>query len=978
MIRSISILLAIVLVGVLAAQPVAAQTEQPYIVQINESITTGDGWKRVNSGSGFFVDKFIQRPDPQQSILGYIYEANVVGQSFQGVETCNSTDLSRFDSCATRRTLTSNQNGLFCVTFGLQFVGQQICQDFAPSATHINLFYNSGAPPGTKYQNDLLYLRPFISDDCMKAIDCNATGSVTLQSIIMHGLPPLDAQFTATPITGSAPLAVDVVDTSDGNGNILTWTWDYGDGSQPIQTNDPNNPNPPTYTYNAGGIYTLSLTIADGSGRTDTASITITVIEVEYVRPFVPDLETGLSVASDDLLKWWKDDVIVSTAPISIGDSDPPDIHAAISGTVQLVERIEPSTHCTRIVGSSCILDDYDLPIDKLGDARIVSLYTPIGTANTIQHIVRDPIVDIGDEVLAGCPIGSAVYAVGDSSTVALAILRGQPMTPQPIDQLDTTTESIINDMVLAPDPNEDCIAVTNVNGSCLNSNALFRDGATDWNLNGSRLDGVSNGQIHLPPGTSISQTLSGLFQQSYFITVSTQGRGQLELTFGTESQTITSSVDFPDYQTHDFVFSPAAPGGGLTILRIDADMANLGDVTVNVFCVSDTPPPGTAPSSACYFGNERFEYNLAGWGYLNPVGTPNRGLVEMGDGGAIFQDVLLYEGDYKLRITYGESVYDGTAPANMGTLTVSWGGSSQNLSPPVVEYTDIDTGRDVQTMDFSATDPNGTLSAFTFTTVGVPAGSRLALDRVCIEAIGSDGQPGGRFPGFEDAPTYNQVIGGDANRPYCETVNRPQRAIDLGAWINWIWANITNFNRCQLMPGIETAIDGVFNLGDVMVSLGNWLSATSGSFMALMGAVTRFIAGHILNLALSTLDYLEYFRTIAERVWDVTKRILSGLVWLFENLVLLITTMFTNIDLVRQAWQNASPLTIEGAPDCLGNPQDNGFCAGIWVLDNTIMAQFEPGDIALRLISATMWIHAIIWLIKSNKQTMTNVSGSS
>ncbi len=73
------------------------------------------------------------------------------------------------------------------------------------------------------------------------------------------------ANFSGIPTTGTAPLEVSFTDSS--TGGITEWSWDFGD------TSPTNNEQNPTHTYDAIGIYTVSLTVT-GPGGTDTETKT--------------------------------------------------------------------------------------------------------------------------------------------------------------------------------------------------------------------------------------------------------------------------------------------------------------------------------------------------------------------------------------------------------------------------------------------------------------------------------------------------------------------------------------------------------------------------------------------------------------------------------------------------------------------------------------------------------------------------------
>jgi len=84
---------------------------------------------------------------------------------------------------------------------------------------------------------------------------------------------PVSANFSATPTSGPAPLAVNFTNLS--TGDWTTASWDFGDGATSILSN-------PSHTYTVAGTYTVSLTIT-GSGGTDTGTKTAYVTVYEPV-----------------------------------------------------------------------------------------------------------------------------------------------------------------------------------------------------------------------------------------------------------------------------------------------------------------------------------------------------------------------------------------------------------------------------------------------------------------------------------------------------------------------------------------------------------------------------------------------------------------------------------------------------------------------------------------------------------------------
>ena len=79
------------------------------------------------------------------------------------------------------------------------------------------------------------------------------------------------ASFSYTP---AAPTTDDAVifsdNSSDTDGSIMTWAWDFGDGNTSSVQN-------PTHSFAAAGTYVVTLTVTDDGGASDTDSASITV-----------------------------------------------------------------------------------------------------------------------------------------------------------------------------------------------------------------------------------------------------------------------------------------------------------------------------------------------------------------------------------------------------------------------------------------------------------------------------------------------------------------------------------------------------------------------------------------------------------------------------------------------------------------------------------------------------------------------------
>ncbi|MBU8934013.1 MAG: PKD domain-containing protein [candidate division Zixibacteria bacterium] len=99
--------------------------------------------------------------------------------------------------------------------------------------------------------------------------DDGATGStskdVTVSSGVTNDPPIADFSFTTTDLTA------DFTDLStDSDGSVVGWDWNFGDGSTSTAQN-------PSHTYGTDGTYSVSLTVTDDDGATGSTSKDVSV-----------------------------------------------------------------------------------------------------------------------------------------------------------------------------------------------------------------------------------------------------------------------------------------------------------------------------------------------------------------------------------------------------------------------------------------------------------------------------------------------------------------------------------------------------------------------------------------------------------------------------------------------------------------------------------------------------------------------------
>jgi PKD repeat protein len=98
---------------------------------------------------------------------------------------------------------------------------------------------------------------------------------------------PLIADFSANPLIGPAPLQVTFTDESIGA--IISWEWDF-DNDGTIDSSEQN----PIHIYNEAGIYTVTLTVGDGSSTATETKVDYIVVEQALSADFSADPLNGL------------------------------------------------------------------------------------------------------------------------------------------------------------------------------------------------------------------------------------------------------------------------------------------------------------------------------------------------------------------------------------------------------------------------------------------------------------------------------------------------------------------------------------------------------------------------------------------------------------------------------------------------------------------------------------------------------------
>lgn len=388
------------------------------------------------------------------------------------------------------------------------------------------------------------------------------------------------ASFTATPTDLS--VAYDASASSDPDGSIAQYAWDFGDGTTGTGT-------PATHSYAAGGTYTVKLTVTDNEGATAVSQQQVTV-----VAPNVPP------VAGFTFTQGPNSGPAVAVDATSSTDPD--------GGTLTYAWTFGDGTSDTGVTASHTYAASGDYTIgltvtDNRGGAN--------STSQTVHVVIPNSVpVPAFTFTKAGLTVsfdasGSTdgdndpltySWAFGDSSndsgktvqhTYAATAETTYSVTLTVSDGKDSasTTQSV----TVSPPPTEDVLAQDGFERTATGSWGTAQKGGT-WTLSGGSAAfsvGGGQGQVTLAPGQTRSASLTGV---SAAATVT-----DVKVAFGALSVGGVSSATVVGRQVGSAFYSvrvrlETTNKVRIQLIRMSGSEASLG----TQFELADTYVPGT------------------------------------------------------------------------------------------------------------------------------------------------------------------------------------------------------------------------------------------------------------------------------------------------------------------------------------------------------------------------------------------------
>ena len=145
----------------------------------------------------------------------------------------------------------------------------------------------TGATPNHTYSAAGNYTVTLIVTDDEGFWSNPATTTASITGPQTNAPPVSNPKDSYTGSTGQ-PVSFDGSGSSDPDGTLVTYDWDFGDGSSGTGVS-------PSHAYQAAGTYTVTLIVTDDGGLTDTATTTAVVSDVQRLLPACE----GISVTAE-------------------------------------------------------------------------------------------------------------------------------------------------------------------------------------------------------------------------------------------------------------------------------------------------------------------------------------------------------------------------------------------------------------------------------------------------------------------------------------------------------------------------------------------------------------------------------------------------------------------------------------------------------------------------------------------------------
>jgi PKD repeat protein len=387
------------------------------------------------------------------------------------------------------------------------------------------------------------------------------------------------ADFAGTPTSGLKPLTVDFSDSSTSYDGIAAWDWDFGDGDTSTEQN-------PSHVYATEGSYTVSLTVYEADGNSDTKAKVDYIIVTWENQPPVSDPNgpysgiEGAAILFCGSGSYDPDGSIISFAwdfgDGNTGTGESPAYTYAQNGTYNVTLVVTDNEGATDTKTTTATIDDTEPTADFAGTptSGLKPLAVDFSDSSTSYDGIAAWEWDFGDGYTSTEQNPTHVYTTEDSYTVSFAVYEadGDSDTEAKVDYINVTREN----QPPVSDPNGPYMGTEGVSITFSSSGSYDPDGSIIsfvWDF------GFGDGNT----GTGESPAYTYAQNGTYNVTLTvTDDEG------ATDTSTTTATIDYTEpIADLSFELNPSGINFGAVVIGIEkivsATITNTGNCPAKV-----------------------------------------------------------------------------------------------------------------------------------------------------------------------------------------------------------------------------------------------------------------------------------------------------------------------------------------------------------------------------------------------------------
>ncbi len=534
-------------------------------------------------------------------------------------------------------------------------------------------------------------------------------------------------------------------------------------------------------------------------------------------------------------------------------------------------------------------------------------------------------------------------------------------------------------------------------NPNCLNTNANFAFNGEGWYglpNDVGQMPTFHEGNVDVPPGSSIAQDIEIADPDTYIVTVgfapTTDSQVRVVVSLGGDDADVVSTYgsvagEITIQQTE--VITPTAPDTepDIYVLKLTARKST----RITFVCMQPEGGASSPPLTGCYFSDSDFAtgdgWTLSGGAELGTdtlAGFTVQHYVSLPETDSVTQEITLYgyddgPGNYTVKVTAYVIPFSFLPASNHGTLLVTFDASDDDFDQG--QTFTINPSMVVGTFEQEWSIPTGESATGDF----IVEDAALVGDAEAIKVTSVCITPERGY--WYDPTGTNPTVVSETEQVCSQVINivneTPTEIVGVGKWIvswlGWVGKYLGIAIDCNIRRAVDAVTAFLKPLFDWLGMVGRWIYATSSRIGAWILSIIAYVLrllGNLINQAINAvwaaIVATNILRTLFDGV-DSVGQIIDTLIALVLSIAGLITRIInvlaTLAQIVGTFWTalvaafNSTTTTDIGMPVCGSITEIDplfGLCQGLELFEYVIEVFPALNALGIVVIAAiAMWV---------------------